>query len=207
MAGRTVILRNAVLSDAAATADVDRNSWPSQLAASQPQFEQRIAAFPAGQWVAEIDGRIVGVSTAQRITQSFLDHNKHDYAAITDGGNFTNSHDPNGDIYQLIGVGVVREFRGGQLGRMLIDRQIEYARSLADVERIIGFTRPMRYHRRSELTIDEYLSMRTAGGSPIDPVVAFHVDAGAAIVSIHADFRPEDTESNGYGVLIEYPRR
>ena len=40
---------------------------------------------------------------------------------------------------------------------------------------------------------------------PADPVLAFHQQAGARIISVHEGFRPEDLEALGAGVLIEYP--
>ncbi len=36
-------------------------------------------------------------------------------------------------------------------------------------------------------------------------MLAFHVSAVAAVVSVHADFRLADEPARGDGVLIEYP--
>jgi GNAT superfamily N-acetyltransferase len=209
MAEIRVIIRKAVSAEAATMAAVDARSWPAALAANTEQHFARLLAYPEGQLVAEITGRIVAAASAQRITQTFLLANCESYHRITDGGRFTQSHNRNGEIYQLVGVGVLPEFRGRKsgvwLGRELVDRQVAFARRLRGVQRIVGFTRPAGYHRHKEMAIDEYLSQRRSNGKLLDPVVAFHVDAGAQIVSVHANFRPEDTEACGYGVLIEYP--
>ena len=98
------------------------------------------------------------------------------------------------------------EYRGQLLGRQIVDRQLEFARSLPDVHRILGFTRPIHYHRHRDIPIERYVQRAGPDGNLIDPVLAFHVDAGAGIVSIHPGFRPDDHEACGYGVLIEYPR-
>ncbi len=204
MAGRKLIIRNAVAGDAVAMAEVERQSWPAALAATAPQFRDRINAYREGQLVADKDGRILGLATAQRITEAFLNANSDSYDLITDRGRFTNSHHVNGEIYQLIGVGVLPQFQGQQLGRVLVDRQIEFARSLPDVRRIVGFTRPVLFHRYQELPIEEYVSKRGDEGSLLDPVLAFHLEAGAKLVSIHPEFRTDDQEAGRYGILIEY---
>ena len=186
-------------------AEVEQVSWPTRLAATEADCLARIEAFAEGQWVAVLANRVVGASTAQRITSTFLEAKRHSYREITDNGQFTNSHHPDGEIYQLIGVSVLPEFRGDQFGRRLVDQQIDFARSLPDVRRILGFTRPAGYHRHRDLAIEEYITRRDDKGMLLDSVLAFHLDAGAKIVSVCPGFRPEDRESFGYGVLIEYP--
>ena len=66
-------------------------------------------------------------------------------------------------------------------------------------------TRPARYHKRSTLSIEQYVVLRSASGRLVDPVLAFHLDYGARLVTVLPGFRPEDRDSLGYGVLIEYP--
>lgn len=201
-----MIIRNARPQDAVGMSAVDRLSWPAELAGDEQQFLARIAAFPEGQWVGESEnGRIVGVICAQRISTDFLRAHGDDFEALTDHGRFTDSHDPTGEIYQLTGVGVVPEYRGQQLGRVLVDRQIEFAATLPGVKRIIGITRPVRYHRFRNLPIEDYVRRRIDTGRLLDPVLSFHMDCGARLVSIHPQFRPQDSAACGYGVLIEYP--
>jgi GNAT superfamily N-acetyltransferase len=190
--------------DAVAMSEVDRQSWPTSLATSVEGFRSRIEAFPSGQLVADSDGRIVGAAGAQRVTRAFFNAHIRDYDLVTDSDRFTASHDSHGEIYQLIGVGVAPEFRGGRLGRQLVDRQIAYARSLAGIERIMGFTRPAGFRKHQQLSIDQYVALRDSNGRHVDPVLSFHVSAGAQILSVHPGFRPNDEQSGGYGVLIEY---
>jgi predicted N-acetyltransferase YhbS len=199
-----IIVRAATDDDVAAMADVDRQSWPAALATTVDEFAARIAAFADGQLVAISAGRVIGTASAQRITIEFLAAYSNSYDSITDGNCFTRSHTGDGEIYQLVGVGVLPEVRGRRLGRILVDCQIELARSLNGVQRILGFTRPAAYSQHAANPIDEYVQARDSNGNLLDPVLAFHVGAGARIVSVHANFRPNDSDACGYGVLILY---
>lgn len=198
-------LRTAEPADAEALVRIDAESWPDALAVSVDQWQARLATFAAGQMVALFDGEPAAVASAQRITEAFLNAGPVTYDRITDRGTFRNSHDPDGEIYQLVAVGAGAIVRGFGVGRRLIDRQIEFARSLPGVKRIVGITRPARYYRHPEMPIERYVELRNKTGRRFDPVLEFHLGSGAKLVSTHAAFRPEDEESLGYGVLIEYP--
>lgn len=185
-------------------AEVEALSWPERLAASRDAVAERISLFPEGQWVAEIDRKVVGAAFAQRIHPDVIAGSELTSDAVTDGGTLRKTHSPDGTIYQLIGVGVSPPGHGLGIGRVLIDRQIEYARGLPGIERIVGFTRPVNFHRFPEDSIEEYVARRSEGGQVWDPVLSFHLDSGARLVSIHPGFRPDDKEARGYGILIEY---
>ncbi len=197
-------IRTATINDIEHLARIERQSWPPELAADRETLAARIQMYSAGQMVAVIDGDLVGAAYAQRISSDRLS-GRVTYDALTDSGRFATTHSDIGDVYQLISVGVLPCAKGQRIGRRLIDRQIEFARSIADVQRIIGFTRPVKFHS-SDRPIEEYVQLKNEKGLWADPVLSFQLDSGAAFVSIHRDFRPDDRESRGYGVLIEYAK-
>ena len=155
--------------------------------------------------MAVSSGQIVGTASAQRVTSEFLAAHSNGYDAVTDHNRFTQSHAEDGEVYQLIGVGVQPDFRGQRLGRLLVDHQIERARGTAGIQRIVGFTRPAHFARHADISMSDYVHLRNEKGVWLDVVLAFHLEAGAKIVSIHPEFRPQDVDSRGYGILIEYP--
>jgi GNAT superfamily N-acetyltransferase len=199
-----ITYRQATLDDVDEMAEIETISWPASLAASREAIADRVSVFAAGQWVAMLDDCIVGTASAQRISPEQLLAGSLTYENVTDHGSFRKTHISDGAIYQLVGVGVAPVGQGMGCGRALIDRQIEFARSLGDITRILGFTRPVRFHRFPQLSISEYLERRSESGSVADPVLSFHLDSGAWLVSHHSNFRPDDQESRGYGILIEY---
>ena len=200
-----ITVRPANCDDVVAMAQVDSRCWPAELALTVDQYQARVEIYAPGQLVAVADDHIIGVSSSQRVTTSLLEQHGDQYDRITDQGCIRRTHRVKGEIYQLIHVGVLPEARGRRLGRQLVDAQITFARSIASVRRIVGVTRPAGFHRSTGLTIDEYLN-RPPEDPDSDAVVAFHLLAGARVVSIHANFRPADVEACGYGILIEYPR-
>ncbi|MCP4788290.1 MAG: GNAT family N-acetyltransferase [Fuerstiella sp.] len=200
-----ITYRQATLDDVDGMAEVEAASWPRSLAASRKAIADRVSVFAAAQWVAVLDGRIIGAAFAQRICLQQLQTTPLTYEYVTDHGTFRKTHLSDGPIYQLVGVGVAPAGQGMGCGRALIDRQIEFARGIDGITRILGFTRPVRFHQFPQLSIEEYLKRRSESGHVADPVLSFHLDSGARLVSSHADFRPNDHESRGYGILIEYP--
>lgn len=200
-------IRPATPADVDAMAAADAASWPPELASSAEQIAARIEVFPAGQLVAVIDGRVCGAVYAQRIATAFFEASRKTYDALTDQGRFTRTHVDDGEIYHMHGVSVSPEARGGGIGRLLVDRQIETGWAMPGVRRSLGVTRPVGYHRHADLPIEQYVHRRDEAGHWIDPVLDFHFQAGARLVAIYADYRPEDGQTLGYGVLIEYGAR
>ncbi len=200
-----ITCRQATLDDVDQMTEVEAVSWPGSLAASREAIASRVSVFAAGQWVAVREDCIIGAAFAQRIIPQQLESQPLTYEKVTDQGSFQHTHLPDGTIYQLVGVGVAPDGQGSGCGRALIDRQIDFARQLDGITRIIGFTRPVRFHRFPQLSIEEYLERHFETGRVADPVLSFHLDSGARLISTHSDFRPDDHDSRGFGVLIEYP--
>lgn len=201
-------LRQAEAEDVTALVEIEAASWPPQLAATAEQIAARIATYREGQWVAVREGQPVGVCFAQRVRADFFFAGPRQWDRLTDAGRFRASHDPSGNVYQLVAVGVGPRGRGLRIGRQLVDRQLQFARSLPDVQRILGVTRPAGFSEVADsIAIEDYIRARTADGRWRDPTLDFHLGSGARLVSLVADYRTADRASGGFGVLIEYPRR
>jgi len=198
-------IRNPRPDEAGVLARIESVCWPAGMAADEECFAARLQTWRQGQWAADFKGEVVGAATAQRITEAFLNDGPMTYCRLTDAGRFVGSHSPDGDIFHLITVSVLPKARGMRLGRRMVDHELAFARSLPGVRRILGFTRPAGYHRHQDVDIERYVNLRDATGRYVDPVLEFHLSAGARVVSIHPGYRPKDTQALGYGVLIEYP--
>ena len=205
MAGDGLILRTARPEDVKGLAHLESDCWPGTLAASEEQIAARLAAYSDGQWVAETSNRLLGYSSAQRIDAASLSTLPLTYGSITDLDRFTATHAPEGSLYQLVGVSCHPSARGQRIGRQLVDLQITRGWSLPGVHSVLGFTRPTGRHLSPGVPLDDYVSSHE-DGSTTDPTLSFHTAAGAVVLSHHENFRPNDHESLGSGVLISYPR-
>ena len=204
MVADALVIRNARLEEAWLLARLETACWPNGLGVTEETLADRIRAYPTGQWVAELCGDVVGVASSQRIGEAFLTSTPVTYDALTDDGRFTASHDPKGEILQLVTVSVSRNAGGLGVGRRLVGRELAEAPKLDGIRRVIGITRPRGFSRHMDMSIADYVTARHDGGYALDPVLNFHLTAGARVLSIHPDYRPDDIQSRGYGVMIEY---
>lgn len=205
MANDRLTLRTVRHEDLLELAELEAACWPPPLAVDHEQLAARLVAFDHGQLVAQIGGQLVGYSSAQRVHAELIATDPLHYNTVTDNDLFTTTHANDGEIYQLVGVSMAPEFRGRQIARQLIDLQISRAWKLAGIRRVIGFTRPAARHLLPELSLESYVDTQLTD-TPSDKTLAFHLNAGATIVSCHDNFRPSDQQSLGAGVLIEYLR-
>ena len=195
MANDRLTLRTVRHEDLLELAELEAACWPPPLAVDHEQLAARLVAFDHGQLVAQIGGQLVGYSSAQRVHAELIATDPLHYNTVTDNDLFTTTHANDGAIYQLVGVSA----------RHLIDLQISRAWKLAGIRRVIGFTRPAARHLLPELSLESYVDTQLTD-TPSDKTLAFHLNAGAIIVSCHDNFRPSDQQSLGAGVLIEYLR-
>src|SRR5690606_30940055 len=63
-------IRPARPADIAQLMEIESRSWETALRTPQPVIERRIAEYPQGQLVVELDRRVVGVVYTQRIRDS-----------------------------------------------------------------------------------------------------------------------------------------
>ena len=208
MAGKQSQLRIATPDDVHAIARLESASWPDGLAANTAQVAERVATFPEGQWITIDDGDIVGYSSAQRVPRNWFATLKNEgtlcYDMVTDNNRFRRTHIADGEWYQLVGVATAPALRGRGLARLLIDHQVAHGHGLPGVEKVVGFTRPVAVPGSSGSTLQDHVASHMTG-SLRDPVLGFHLDAGAHVVSLHPGFRLADVQSHGSAVLIEYP--
>ena len=195
MAGDGLILRTARPEDVSGLARLESDCWAGTLAASEEQIAARLAAYSDGQWVTETSNRLLGYSSAQRINAARLSTLPLTYGSITDLDRFTATHAPEGSLYQLVGVSCHPSARGQRIGRQLVDLQVTRGWSLPGVHAVLA----------PGILLDDYVSSHE-DGSTTDPTLSFHTAAGAVVLSHHENFRPNDHESLGSGVLISYPR-
>ena len=191
---------------------LESECWDSHLRASRDELLRRIAAFPQGQFVIEIDGIIFGVLYTQRICT--IDALKN--------GSFKaqfDLHRPDGSIIQLLAI-AVRSYGGQNLAAVLRNYALQKARE-SGIFDVVAMTRCGRFrpyleslatssggNSSVESSIDDPLVIKSAYMDYVysykDPTIFFHKSGGANILEMVHDYREEDIANCGYAVLIHY---
>lgn len=181
--------------------EVEKSAWPPELRASKEKFVSRLEMFPDGFFVAQINGKIKGVTTSQ---VTHYPSSTKTWDEITDNGFIAKTHDPNKNALYVVSIGVAADTQRVGLGGMLLEAQknLAFHRNLKCLflgARVPGYDKYCKEH--GEISIEEYLRLKNKQNESIDPEVRFYERKGFGIVKIVANFEP-DKESRNYGVIM-----
>lgn len=172
-------------------------SWDTPLQVSEAVILQRLARFPEGQCVMVMNGEVVGVIYSQRIA-SVQQLEKITFAAIA------SLHRANAPVVQLIAVNILPEMQHLGLGNQLLEFMLQYCAAKGGIERVTGVTRCKNYVQHTDMPMEAYIQQRDEQGNTPDPILHFHQSHGAEIKGVIYNYRPEDVDNQGHGILIEY---
>jgi len=143
-------------------------------------------------------GKVVACSTDFRTRVDFH-HYQHRYIEAV-AGNWLTRHDPEGDWLYGADIGVLPEYRGLGLSRLLYQARQNLARRLGLKGHVAG-SMPKGYHRyASEMPIEEYVH-RVVRGELQDPVLSVQLRRGYRVYGIIPDYL-EDPSCLNYGVFV-----
>ena len=160
-----------------------------------------IDKFPEGQVVIKVNGQLAGCAFSIIVDyRRFGD--AHTYKEVTDDFRF-NTHKSDGDMLYGIEVFIRPEFRGLRLGRRLYDYRKELCERL-NLKGIAFGARMPNYHKNADrMTPKEYIEnvrLRVVD----DPVLNFQMANDFHPSKIMKNYLEDDTDSNGFGVLMEW---
>ena len=122
----TFEIRNVRPSDLEAVTELEAATFPAAEAASREAFAYRIAAFPERFFVAETDGRIIGL----------INGCASNLPAIEDDLFEPQGHEPDGTNQMIFGLAVHPEFQRRGVGAALLRHMIAFSGN-ASMERVI----------------------------------------------------------------------
>ncbi len=162
-------------------------------------YELQFAAFPQGQLLCEINGRVVGYATSL-IVQLGDDDQRYSYAEVTGVGTFS-THDPAGDTLYGADIAVHPEFRGrGIAGKLYTARRKLLTRY--NLRRMVAGGRIPGYAEHAgKITAEEYVEA-VQRGELSDSALSAHLKAGYRVLGVHLDYL-NDSESLNYATSIE----
>jgi microcystin synthetase protein McyG len=191
------MIRPPHLGDLAALSQLEAACWAEGIRASDEEIRDRIARFPTGHCVLEIDHQVVGVIYAQRI------HHATQLRTAT-ATTVRTLHVPHGPLVQLLALNVLPTMQHLGLGDQLLEFMLLRCAHEMQVNRVVAVTRCKNYPKHADMPAAAYIRARGPQGQLVDPILRFHEYHGAVIQELIAGYRPEDRDNRGAGVLIAY---
>ncbi|HXV59680.1 MAG TPA: bifunctional GNAT family N-acetyltransferase/carbon-nitrogen hydrolase family protein [Vicinamibacteria bacterium] len=175
--------------------------YPAESHFGKRLHELQLAAFPEGQFLAEIKGRIVGYATSI-IVQLEDDENWYTWNEITGSGTFS-THDPDGDTLYGSDIAVHPDFRGIGIAGQLYKARKKLLKTY-NLKRMVAYGRIPGYQDYAgEMTPEEYVSA-VQRGELKDSALSAHLKAGYEPKRILFDYM-SDRSSLNYCTVIEMP--
>jgi len=196
-----LVVRELTLEDYEAVADIQRRSFPGQGPWDREHFAGQIRVFPEGQIGVELDGRLVATSSTLVVDRKSL-RPHHTFREACGEGYFAN-HDPSGDTLYGIDIAVDPDHRGKRLARRLYDERKALCEQLNLRSMLIAGRMPNYQKHADKLTPEQYVS-RVLKRRLRDPVIDAQTANGFTVQHLLRNYLPEDRESHGHAVLMEW---
>lgn len=194
---RPYTIRHPHMDDLPELIHLEEACWPEALRTTPGGIQRRIEQVPDGHCVLEMEGRIAAVIYSQRISSTY----------VLEGSNFAENHHlhtTGAPVVQLLGINVLPEFQDKGLGDQLLEFMLQRVTLKGGIESVVGITRCKDFGVNSLMPMQDYIRSRDERGQLLDPILRFHELHGATVTGIIPNFRPEDRQNEGKGVLIEY---
>lgn len=196
-----LIERNVERNDFDEIIDLSKVCFPKNEPWKYEMLESLYSNFPDGMQIIEYEGQIVGSASSLIISWDEYDDD-HTWKEICDNGYITN-HDDEGDTLYGIEVMVHPDFQGLKIGRRLYEMRKKLCTEKNLMRILIGGRVPNYHNYSEEFGVRAYVK-RVVDKKIKDPVVTFQLSQGFTVQRIIKDYLPEDVESVGYGLLLEW---
>ena len=191
-------LRLAIPADVPNVLALISRAYPGIENYTASQVRGQINNFPDGQFVAVLDGVVVGYCASSRIDEAVA-LAPHDWATIT-GNGFGSRHDPTGDWLYGVEMAVDERQRGLRIGKRLYDARRALAERLELRGIVFGGRMPGYQRVKSKVAGPEGYLADVREGKYRDQVIGFQIANGFSPIGILRDYLPFDKASNGFAV-------
>ena len=192
----TLEIRVAVPEDIPGILTLINRAYPGIENYSAGQLSGQINNFPEGQFVAVLEGGIVGYCASSRIDE-VIALSPHDWATIT-GNGFGSRHDPTGDWLYGIEMAVDDRQRGLRIGKRLYDARRALAERLELRGIVFGGRMPNYARLKAKVAGPEDYLAKVRDGEIRDPVIGFQLSNGFSPIGVLNKYLPMDKASSGF---------
>lgn len=199
MMNETVTYRNATLGDVQGITELEMDVWGEEMAAVGEKWLSRIGTFSKGIWVAEKDGKIIGVVVTHIVDWNHADDQYPTWAEVTADGYISN-HNDEGDVLYGVDLTTVQNEPG--VAAELLKLATEKAKGKQMYRGLMGARIPTLHRHFPDDSID--LSQdQVMTFAPKDPTVKFFLQQGFRALGAKEGYFPEDADSRGWGLILE----
>lgn len=197
--GRLVV-RSLSMDDYDAVVTIQQRCFPNVAPWSKDNFRQQLERFPEGQIGVELDGVIVATSSTLIVVGEDW-QGQHSFLEVS-GDETIRTHDPEGDTLYGIDMAVDPEHQGMRFAHRLYEYRKEMIRRY-NLRRMLIAGRIPSLHLYPGLTPEAYVRS-VVRKERIDPTLTAQLAKGFSIRQVLHHYLPEDTESRGCAVLMEW---
>lgn len=186
---------------AAGLAELQRICFPtlgrSELM-GEAHFLRHWELFPEGEFVALVDGVIVGLGSGFFTDFDFA-HPNHTFNEMMDGG-WYGHHNPDGEWYYGTDISVHPEYRGLGIGKLLYQARKELVVRTNRRGIVAGGVLPGYPNYRGQMSVHEYAE-KVVAGELWDSTLSFQLKNGFVVRGMLENYI-EDSASDNWATLI-----
>jgi len=158
--------------------------------------------FPEGQFVALVNGTVVGYCATFRVAEK-LALKAHTWTEITGNGS-ASRHDPDGDWLYGMEVCVDPEYRGYRIGQRLYNQRKKICKDLnlkgiVFAARIPTLSKRINRYGSVEAYVEQIVQKKER-----DPVLSFQIKNGFEVCGIIPGYMIGDSQSMNYGIHLAW---
>lgn len=195
-----ITVRELQIEDYPTVCELQRKCFPDIEPWTEREFSLQLRRFQEGQIGVEFDGLLIASSTSMIITgEEWVE--PHTFDEVSNQGTIRN-HEEDGDTLYGLDIVVDPEHRGQRIARRIYARRKQLIRH----RNLRGFFIAGRipgFHEHPELSAEEYVQ-RVVIKELVDSTLTSQMANGFVIRKILKDYLPEDIESGGHAVLMEW---
>ncbi len=161
-------------------------------------FALQFKNFPDGQFLLEVDKKIVGYACSI-IVQMDSDDATYTYDEITGRGSFS-THNVSGDSLYGADIGIIPEYRNKGLVGLLYEKRLKLLKKY-NLKRMVAHGRiPGFIDHAGKMNAEEYVE-KVSKGKLKDPALSAHLRVGYKVQSVLLDF-VQDKSSMNYATWL-----
>jgi len=188
---------------APALAELQRICFPTlgrQELMSEKHFLHHWEIFPDGEFVALVEGKIVGLGSGF-FTNFDFEHPGHTFNEMMDGGWYSH-HNPDGEWYYGTDISVHPEYRGLGIGKRLYAARKELVIRTNRRGIVAGGVLPDYPQQRARMSVHEYVE-KVVDGELWDSTLSFQLRNGFEVLGMLENYI-EDSVSDNWATLIRW---